>query len=1203
MTKNHQRPLSRFIAFFTVVAFSFSLIVPPGSYAQNPSIPAGVPGLPVPGTLVPSSAGYMPVLIQGMTLHPDNPLKFDFIVDTGNSGLQSEDLTDEANKLIKYFLASLTVPEKDMWVNLSPHEGDRIAAESFGQTEMGRDVLAQDYILKQLTASMIYPEEELGKQFWEKVRQKAYDLYGTTEIPVETFNKVWIVPDKAVIFESRPTNTAFVVEARLKVMLEEDYMALANAKDEGRRTRDVEYTSDVSRLTSDVVREIIIPELEREVNEGQHFASLRQIYQSLILATWYKKKLRVGATRESPLQQFYLDKSKIRGVDVADKDIKQKIYEQYLEAYRKGVYNYIKEDFDPASQQIIPRKYFSGGVTLLDVGDVAMVTEDLQYPGVAERFTSMQAAIQSDRAMVVKAGGEPVEEQGSDAAMLSFGSDSTHARIFRLMMELMPYKGIPAEEIQLGKMLDIGLETDLFGTLKGANLVSILREQGVDIVGLDPQARHDPSAGFFRGTVQRMPFADGSFDTIVSIGLFNEEFFYVEKMSEAGFKSPYDFYYKAAEEIKRVLKPDGKFLVSMGNFPNEDFFKAFREVFKDAGFEFLALNDQVGGLYLLASKGFSHRGETIGGVSGGAADESPTANDPSTPLRDGDGAMVGTEKTQGHRTHNTSASRRSAKAEVGTPTSTRSNGKTSEQGTGAQDAVGRKSTGDETMVVGDGAKSIGQRAASSRQEIGGGKPVDDAAMIGGRTRRTFGSVLLGSALLLGGGIYYWRDEPQKNRSLLDESVAEAVVENIGDLPFETEREKDDTIKKIIELMHLDPTKGLYLLNETINRYLEETRYEPLIFSWPEIGDRISVEINQNEQLKYRFVSSIIAMDSSDAPTAVIDALSFVPDLPPELIYALASRLRISGDQERDKILYIVLKDYTAFRPSLIEKLLPWGRDSMEAKTKIYVESALKDIALEVLNNMQESFMYLSAQELDFIENQIDRLTLVDLEIGNATARFEIDPSIVLDTGLEYVLAHEIGHNVLQSKGGFVYQTLEERALQEFFAYLTSAAYANSWRQVTSSLESHQLASEALNIIQRTLGEKSGPVDWRQVWTIVLKMILEDKGLGEIPDRVVYEYEATVMRDQAMPAIESPVVHSNYGGVDLEKVDVQIREDGAGGVVTSFENPQQLEMLMNSEGLGPVIYSIQPMTVPMLHFLLGYAGDSSEETALLSHKSN
>src|SRR5208283_4730414 len=133
----------------------------------------------------------------------------------------------EANKLIKYFLASLTIPEKDLWVNLSPYEKDRIVPQSFGRTEMGRDLLAEDYMLKQITASLIYPEDEIGKKFWKRVYAEAQKKFGTTNIPVNTFNKVWIVPEKAVVYENAKAGTAYVVEASLKVMLEEDYLALS----------------------------------------------------------------------------------------------------------------------------------------------------------------------------------------------------------------------------------------------------------------------------------------------------------------------------------------------------------------------------------------------------------------------------------------------------------------------------------------------------------------------------------------------------------------------------------------------------------------------------------------------------------------------------------------------------------------------------------------------------------------------------------------------------------------------------------------------------------------------------------------------------------------------------------------------------------------------------------------------------------------
>ncbi|OGW97884.1 MAG: hypothetical protein A2Z81_04160, partial [Omnitrophica WOR_2 bacterium GWA2_45_18] len=105
-----------------------------------------------------------------------------------------------------------------------------------------------------------------------------------------------------------------------------------------------------------IIREIIIPEIEKEVNEGKNFAPLRQIYYSLILAKWYKETV-----KNSLLSKVYVDQNKITGVNLDDPAMREKIYDRYMEAYKKGVYDYIKEDYDAVSQEVIPRKYFSGG--------------------------------------------------------------------------------------------------------------------------------------------------------------------------------------------------------------------------------------------------------------------------------------------------------------------------------------------------------------------------------------------------------------------------------------------------------------------------------------------------------------------------------------------------------------------------------------------------------------------------------------------------------------------------------------------------------------------------------------------------------------------------------------------------------------------------------------------------------------------------
>jgi uncharacterized protein YnzC (UPF0291/DUF896 family) len=236
---------------------------------------------------------------------------------------------------------------------------------------MGRDLLAEDYILKQLTSSLIYPEDELGKKFWDKIYKEAYDKYGLTNIPIDTFNKVWILPDKAEVYENG--DVAFVTGSHLKVMLQEDYEALKKGGEENP-------ISDEHKLASDVIREIILPAIEKEVNEGEHFAKLRQIYNSMILATWFKRNL-----EKNILGEIYAGKNKVEGVDIADKSEKEKIYQRYLEAFKAGAYNYVKDEYDPNTQEIIPRKYFSGGMEM-NVDKALTVKNDRNSPGSGKSF-------------------------------------------------------------------------------------------------------------------------------------------------------------------------------------------------------------------------------------------------------------------------------------------------------------------------------------------------------------------------------------------------------------------------------------------------------------------------------------------------------------------------------------------------------------------------------------------------------------------------------------------------------------------------------------------------------------------------------------------------------------------------------------------------------------------------------------------------
>ncbi|MEI6438208.1 MAG: hypothetical protein WCO69_05620 [Candidatus Omnitrophota bacterium] len=359
--------IKRFIGCATLASF---IVTSSLGYAQTAVI------LPAPGSMVALSEPFHPATLEGMKVYADAPLRFDFILDPAdvgeNTGLVSE-------KLVRYFLASLTVPEKDLWVNLSPYEKDRIIPDVFGLTELGRDLLAQDYILKQLTASLLYPEGETGKKFWAELYARAYQKYGSTDIPVDAFNKVWIMPAKAVVYEKadaqRRTASVYVVESRLKVLLESDYLAQANNSG----AKEASASASIG-LAKDVLRSVVIPVLEKEVNEGTNFAPLRQAYHSLILAAWYKKKV-----QGSLLSRAYVDRNRVAGVNIDDPRESEKIWGRYVQAFKKGAVSLIREEKDTFSGEVIPRKYFSGGVNASQISTVLDTSGQMDLFAAASR--------------------------------------------------------------------------------------------------------------------------------------------------------------------------------------------------------------------------------------------------------------------------------------------------------------------------------------------------------------------------------------------------------------------------------------------------------------------------------------------------------------------------------------------------------------------------------------------------------------------------------------------------------------------------------------------------------------------------------------------------------------------------------------------------------------------------------------------------
>ena len=95
--------MKRFSSLIVLITFIFS------SFSSYPVFA----NLPQPGTmLMPSGEASLPVL-KGLKLDPNDPLHMQFIIDPGTNKTVDK---DQANQLIRYFLAALATPAQDIWV-------------------------------------------------------------------------------------------------------------------------------------------------------------------------------------------------------------------------------------------------------------------------------------------------------------------------------------------------------------------------------------------------------------------------------------------------------------------------------------------------------------------------------------------------------------------------------------------------------------------------------------------------------------------------------------------------------------------------------------------------------------------------------------------------------------------------------------------------------------------------------------------------------------------------------------------------------------------------------------------------------------------------------------------------------------------------------------------------------------------------------
>jgi ribosomal protein S18 acetylase RimI-like enzyme/SAM-dependent methyltransferase len=275
---------------------------------------------------------------------------FKLLLDKGDiKNLQNSQVEDTSKQLLNLFFVGVTLPNDSFWVNLRPDAPDKMIDSLVAQTDVGRVFCEADLQLKKDTAKFTSPDTVEGKEYWSKLYQKAGEIFGTENVTIPTLTRPWIVPDEIIIRES--TDNAYIYKATLKVMLEQDYLkgsATYNFNDERLKA--------LNEYSSQLIRELIIPKLTKEINTSKRYAPLRQVYYSLIMAQWFKQKF----YGKGGLYSWLIDKQKLDGLTSKESWSKDYYFKEYKKSFEQGEYNFKEAVYTPYGQTI--RSYFSGGI-------------------------------------------------------------------------------------------------------------------------------------------------------------------------------------------------------------------------------------------------------------------------------------------------------------------------------------------------------------------------------------------------------------------------------------------------------------------------------------------------------------------------------------------------------------------------------------------------------------------------------------------------------------------------------------------------------------------------------------------------------------------------------------------------------------------------------------------------------------------------
>ncbi|MFJ6571215.1 hypothetical protein ACIQNU_27755 [Streptomyces sp. NPDC091292] len=221
-----------------------------------------------------------------------------------------------------FFTWLALTPEK-FWVNLNPDQPDKIMDSAFGKTDAGRILLEADLEMKRDYADAMNPTKRPeADRFWKSMPRNAQG------VPCWFQVRNWIEPDTAQVREQ--DGGIYILDTPLKVKSE--YMKI-DAVPPGSYLCDFDETQ--KKWAEQQVNTLIIPEVEKRINNDPEYADLRRVYTARVAAEWIRQQDAASPTDYHALiNSNNVSRWPLRG---ENKDwTREKTYQAYLKSLKDG---------------------------------------------------------------------------------------------------------------------------------------------------------------------------------------------------------------------------------------------------------------------------------------------------------------------------------------------------------------------------------------------------------------------------------------------------------------------------------------------------------------------------------------------------------------------------------------------------------------------------------------------------------------------------------------------------------------------------------------------------------------------------------------------------------------------------------------------------------------------------------------------------